>query len=426
MLKLLSDAETARLRKAGEEACRLAAGGLDPSAAVAKVADEHGYNDDFADRLVNMFNVAKTNYIMQSTPHGPKRAESFDLADRDAVRAARQITETKAAHVAAEQVCQTVDLMAFDNSLPFSKAASDDDVDVDVDSATLQLRDAENRALHAIARLNVKVAEEWQRVHEAKDRRSSAVSRLVGYFKRATALPFAEVEPAVSYMYGPAGGVMLDVVAAELGSLAKRSSCTARKIADAKAEPYCLFADLLSRSQEYVATKKSAEARTAYKDSLITALGEARVKRASFFDDMLKGITGDAPVFEASKPHLASTASALDAYRETTNPMLRARLQGIQSEATIGQLLAEDEVLKRYDPQIVINAFNEVRKLAPAAVNNVVVARDTLRKYLERGRNPASRGLDMFEANQLQTMEKGYTDANNTSDLKMLEIAKRK
>ena len=71
--------------------------------------------------------------------------------------------------------------------------------------------------------------------------------------------------------------------------------------------------------------------------------------------------------------------------RSLMDPSHDSEIRNIQSEALLNDLLANDDVIKGYDPEEAVDAFNEVSQLAPHAVNTKVIMRDLMRKRLAGG-----------------------------------------
>jgi hypothetical protein len=78
--------------------------------------------------------------------------------------------------------------------------------------------------------------------------------------------------------------------------------------------------------------------------------------------------------------------------QDLMDPAHESEIRNIQSEAMLNDLLANDEVIKGYDPEEVIDAYNEVSQFAPYASNKKAIMRDLMRKRLAGG----AAALDQF------------------------------
>lgn len=89
-----------------------------------------------------------------------------------------------------------------------------------------------------------------------------------------------------------------------------------------------------------------------------------------------------------------------DAYKEITAPDHELALKNIQAQATLHDLMTNDDVISGYDPREVATAFNEIASTAPNVVSAPAVLASVLRKRLEAGQ------LADFDAKQLLEMDK--------------------
>jgi len=101
-------------------------------------------------------------------------------------------------------------------------------------------------------------------------------------------------------------------------------------------------------------------------------------------------------------------------YDKLTAPDHETALKNIKAQATLHDLLLNDNVISGYDPSDVANAFNEISNVAPGIVDAPAVMQALLRKRLEAGQ------LADFDVKQLLEMDKIKTDR----DHKRLETSK--
>jgi hypothetical protein len=101
-------------------------------------------------------------------------------------------------------------------------------------------------------------------------------------------------------------------------------------------------------------------------------------------------------------------------YDKLTAPDHETALKNIKAQATLHDLLLNDNVISGYDPADVANAFNEISNVAPGIVDSPAVMQALLRKRLEAGQ------LADFDVKQLLEMDKIKTER----DHKRLETSK--
>ena len=86
--------------------------------------------------------------------------------------------------------------------------------------------------------------------------------------------------------------------------------------------------------------------------------------------------------------------------RELSEPAHETKLKTIRTQAMLHDLMANDPVISGYEPDQVVNAFNQVNQLAPQAMQQRMVAQTLMRKFLEQDSN-----VDLFEQDSLLGME---------------------
>jgi len=87
-------------------------------------------------------------------------------------------------------------------------------------------------------------------------------------------------------------------------------------------------------------------------------------------------------------------------YEKLTSPDHETALKNIKAQATLHDLLLNDDVVSGHDPKEVAVAFNEIANAAPGVVDSPAVLQALLRKRLESGQ------LADFDVKQLLEMDK--------------------
>jgi hypothetical protein len=78
--------------------------------------------------------------------------------------------------------------------------------------------------------------------------------------------------------------------------------------------------------------------------------------------------------------------------QDLMDPAHEMELRNLGAEGLLNDLMANDEVIRGYDPEEVVDAFNEVSQLTPYAAGKKAIMRDLLRKRLSGG----GQALDQF------------------------------
>lgn len=97
---------------------------------------------------------------------------------------------------------------------------------------------------------------------------------------------------------------------------------------------------------------------------------------------------------------------------ELFDPVHDAEMRRIRMQAMLNDFLANDPVISTYDPDEVLDAFNQVSQLVPRASAQPAVMRGQLRKLLQQ-----TNAMEPFEANQLVDVEKGLKTVQEPSTL---------
>jgi len=96
-----------------------------------------------------------------------------------------------------------------------------------------------------------------------------------------------------------------------------------------------------------------------------------------------------------------------DAWMGLEDPEHDNALRKIRAHAMINQLMTDpDDPISGYDPDSVLNAYNEISSATPRLAQNVATLRPALRKRLEGHQEP-------FEAKELLEIEKGLAQSKN-------------
>ncbi len=402
-IRPVSNDNEARLAKVVQQTIELTNAGTDPTEALAKVAAAHDLGSEFIKRAAELYNASRTiAHIKANT--GEDRAESFPLAVADTAKARCAILHKKEAAIdPGEGVFG--DYMALPEAPTVEKAAAAPSANVQY----LRLRRTGSEPRRALAEAAVaKTASELTRQH--------ALAAAADALRRAGAIE--KVAEAMHHTYGETGRLILAVAAEEAcRSLPTREkvASSAFTLADPAVAPYAELFALLEASENYA--QKRAEYLACEAELAAHERTYADFRKSAFLD-------AAAPMTYAASaiPGLIAAPKPADPNKEleklldlASDPMHEAEVDALDTEVALNELMASDPVIGQYDDDDVIQAYNELSRLAPRAVRQPSVLRATLRKYLESGPTADARNMEMYEADQLLGMEQRMRPATTQS-----------
>ena len=106
-----------------------------------------------------------------------------------------------------------------------------------------------------------------------------------------------------------------------------------------------------------------------------------------------------------------------DVLGDLLDPMHESEMQSIRMQAMLTEFLADDPVISTYDPEDVIDAFNQIAQMTPRASLQPAVMRGQLRKMLQQ-----QDAMEPFEAGQLIDVERGLKDIAKPSELPVAPV----
>jgi|GEM_PF-6910844 len=106
---------------------------------------------------------------------------------------------------------------------------------------------------------------------------------------------------------------------------------------------------------------------------------------------------------------------------ELFDPTHDAEMRRIKMQAMLNDFLANDPVISTYDPDEVLDAFNQVSQLVPRSSVQPAVMRGQLRKLLQQ-----QDAMEPFEANQLVEVEKGLKSVSEPEELPLVSMPDQK
>lgn len=391
------------------EAIRAANAGASPSEAIAKVASEHGYNQNFVKRMVEAFNVSKTLKQVKMAS-GEGRAAPFELADVDEVTSLMypEAVQTPAEKSASEWVPLEATLREdrtfnLDTAPVLSERKevhSYDDVGPD-NLLKRAYREADRKYQEA----------EQARVTQEDCRNDAigAVTKFANYFRQTGSVePFERVEKAALQSYGAEVQPLLTVAwnYSRAGTRGEKRASGPEKVTYGDRRPYVLLSEAADKRAEFV---KSAKAYVECKAAADEFKGKVDLRmgltsKSSQLAAALGGGLASRVVADAAKTPALYDA-LLAATAEIEDPDMEAERKSIRTKMLLRDMMKNDPILQKADPNAVIKAFNELSSLAPEALEQPAALRTMLQRGVEQGQ------MDILDITNTLAIEKGIRDS---------------
>lgn len=421
-----------------KQAIHLANDGMSPNEAIAKVARDASYNHDFINRFVEVFNTSKT--LSHFDKKAQDRGVDFDLADAPTI--IEKVYGSKPVKEASVRPTKHINLMGLvhvDEDLIKSAAERKDRAFLDIlygAGPTAYARDPEEdiRRIYS-ERRRTKQAMDSASVNltSSRDKQEDMFAKLAQYFRTPGSDPFEEVERKVAGSLGELGARVMDVAWHLLGNQPwqKRAADLSIPIyTDFKSGPYKLIDGIVKQ------VKQTKQAETRYKeakDKYEKVLGDIVVMERRLRDKCSDPTIVKAAADKASNEELSDSLLKLGAGgmlaalgmaatsmgppekpkipvympAEDIDPDFVTEMKAIKTESILQDLINNDPVISKYDPEEVYNKYNQLSQLAPNAINKEVIMRGYLRRMLESGDT-----LEPFEAKQLTETEKDVSQSD--------------
>lgn len=460
-VKMITPQQERTLSDALVSAIHNANTGMCPNEALAKAANDHGLTPQFACRMTEAYNASKTVKHLQSTG-GEKRADSFNLADRDTVLKLMYASEPeeKAAFEKAADILPNKFYTASGTRL--EKAASKSSVPSMFavklqDPATKKrkkkstgLRETRMAKLSGLRdQLDHMGAEIRMELRHAKDQAIKAAYALESALRIPGHESFEEVEKRALSTYGEKlGRKAMDIVWAmsdfeRLGE--KRAAMPAHRMVMGVGPVYESVRELMSwveKAARVDAEMKEWEEKSKQVQKLLpesagqqpggtgaTFVSDPGMPRrpatAPLVDeaDALKGSNpkeeakstkaagDDAPGFSYDPAKILNQITQKPEVPSLFDPKHEAKLRSIRARLVVNDMISNDPVLSAYAPEHVLNTYNEIARMAPGIATEPIVMRSLVGRALQTGgRMEPSEIKQLLDAEQAQRniRVKGY------------------
>jgi hypothetical protein len=438
----LSKQAEQRIHSALDQASTLIEDGMTPNDALVKAAEDNQIPIGHVRLMVNAINTGRTNAHRMSHEDPLEKAGEFQLADAATVMNTLFPDEAKTKQasflekVVAEEYSRGPRWLSTKKSMNKAARAVDWSMTQKKHVPETDPDQPFKVATASIHKLRIKLDEARLKVANDREAAMRLAENLRTYFLKFDHVPLAEARENGELLFGKQASVALGIVEREYGA---RNYTTP---VDVNQEPYKSVREFVKLSAafkqhraEHAALLKEAE--EAAKALLPFGPGPAQgrsvledqssLNKEAWLGGMLSSGFGMMNAGDVSKeiakrvPGNVPPSSSFEDkdLQSLMDPSHEMEIRNIQSEALLNDLMANDEVIQGYDPEEVVDAFNEVSQLTPYASNKKAIMRDLLRKRLGGG----AAALDQFAVGDALRTQQSLQDIEvpNPTSLSVLD-----
>ncbi len=392
--------------------------GTDPTEAVMSACKESKLNPDMSRLVSHAYNTGRATLQREDNKDTLSKLGNFQLVDPQ-----RVISGIYPNHVEAPAEVKKAQQVSSDYSvkprLPTEKAASPWFAPVEL---APPIEDRDFMAVKAWQKLAGYRGQLEQKRSAAGILRSdllAAVGAFASYCKSASVDAWDNLNYQPEQVYGPESKSILKYAMARNNLPAPKQPSRPWEVKKAAANKLLAHAvalgkDYANAQAEY--TAKYAEA-VAYAYDLgrpywerheaIDVLGnpqpnETKEKWASFIGGALGTMMGN--MWARSSAGKSTDALVASNESKLSDIDHENEMRSIQARGMLADFLNNDNVIRGFHPSEVINAYNDISKMAPQSSTQPAVMRPLLRKRLSQG------AIEPFEAHEMANIEKILTD----------------
>lgn len=400
----MNAAQERKLLKAADQIAQYVADGALPTEAVIKVAQELQLRPGEIKLVANAYNTGATRGQLDSSSDPLQKAAEFPLASAEDALATLFPSTVKTAADVAQSTAVSLDYAISPRGMlqRHKQAAAATLPAKSAPRATYEHPDTFRKYAVAAQQQRKRAVEESRRlVSLAMDKMAQAFCDLVEYFDTPLHVPLSSVKQAARTVYGREGEIVLEKVGNYRPHLQKEAAKPYDYRTDS--QPLPLIGRVLAAVEhhsncgaEYYKQAALAEAAVIHNrpnpfpNSVIEHEKQAvesplaLMLAGSYAKDMIDKTVQGMP-----------EARAQDAAGELSDPQNEAALRNIRIRAMLNDLMAEDPVISRHQPNDVLQAYNDLNGLAPHAADQKLIMQSALRRQLEQGH------AEPFEVDQL-------------------------
>lgn len=435
MSTLGKDAEK-HIMQAIEKVAELVHDGATPNDAIVKVAAEHQLRPGYITVLTHAYNTGETTRHRQDSEDLFGKSAAFELADADVIM---DRLFPKHVKTAAELRHETA--VSFDYAIDpagmierrnrYLKRAEKGFDALKMCEPPAPLPVSEDAAFKKTAReLNrgkVELEEARRLMSATFDKAAGELYQLREYFKQPGSLAFSYVQEKAAMLHGEPAVKICNELASVAPGLKKQAGHVPQRL-DMYAKPFVMMQKLATTLQEFARLERNylqleekygtaVEAvRRPFVDTRAQSVLDdpSSTKSASFAwnpftQTVLGSFTKDTLSGVANKMGPPADDSLKgDALDSITDPAHEATLKNIRAQATLHDLMHNDEVIKGYPKHETMLAFNDIANLSPRSIDQRAILQTMLRQRLAQGQ------LSNFELDQALGMEQKLRQREGT------------
>lgn len=411
---------------------------MSPNDALHKVAVELQYSPGFLKKACHAFNTGRQLAQWEANENALDKLASFPLADYDVVhdRIWGQ-TQEKAASVNYGFIpLPSYDALAKNDLLSLPVLEKSAEVKTEVAYSSTRSYDHYKYAelLESNARTEKTAAEL---------KFNSAINALISYFQKSAydRLPFAQVEYAVGVEYGNAGKALMNTLA-EVFPKEKRASAYRvtdnifSQSIDINSAPYTLVEQAIKSASvlnNAISSLAEAQEKTAkHRDSLdaLYLSINPEIKQEVFTDNLLDkqasllDATALLTMDSLRKSNVKLPSQQEDVAKmknKLEDPEHNNELRKIKAQTALHSLMTDPEnPISEYDPEDVLNAYNELTQISPRIADKPAILTPMLNKRLAGRMEPfelgealkLELGLKQTESPKMPTQQNSSSNNN--------------
>jgi hypothetical protein len=439
MPNTLSKESEKRILDALEKASELTSSGMHPNDALIKVASEARIPAGHIRLMVNATNTGKTNAQRLASDDPFEKAAEFPLADAATILSALYPDDIKTKAAAYLETAVADEYRQSPSWLKEKAAREKAARAVEwklTDKKPIIERDPDHavkKAYGAAQKLHQEIEAQRMELARCRNAAEKVAAALRTYFMKPGHISFQEVAENSELLFGKSASVVLNIAKPKKEAHFKSDSTPVSMTL----EPYRLVKEAMALATAFI------QQRRAYDETVKTANCKARellrpfgpgpeqgfsvlgdlclppeLTKVGFLGNFVaRGLgmmtAGDVAREVARKmgPQPSSTLEQKD-LSDLMDPGHDMEIRNIQSEALLNDLLANDDMIKGYDPEEAIDAFNEVSQIAPYAMRTKAIMRDLMRKRLAGGAS----ALDQFTVGDTLGQQQKLREMNSPNE----------
>lgn len=403
-----------------EKVADLVATGATPDNAIAEAVKQANMHPSGVQILVQAYNTAAINQQRLNGSDIAEKTAAVPLADADLILETLFPTPHEPAHIGHLGSPATLRKIASESrpkslsdnakaGLSLLKSARAAETKQAADSAEVGYYKHRNDCLKKEAAAN-------RELFMAGTKLAGDIERLTTFLQQESAPAVAELAPRVKVAIGEHAVDVLYALATPLNNLKLASKC--RDFA-AAVDMVRVVTDGLERYQEVKQAADCAKDAVPPAKMPVKAMHGTKSILDSDNDGVMAALnandTGEKVAQDKSAAGPFTTAAVMESMRQLSDklraglqsdpveknlsalsdPMHERRLQQIRSQATLIDLMNNDNVISGYDPDEVIASWNQLLELSPQIGDKRILAQNALRTRLAQG------SLDPFATSQL-------------------------